>query len=95
MTDMIGTFIENNEKYQTTLCDLTYSVKNSLFGGSYWCLKDDEYHLTVLGVIARKDGKFLLQAMSALLGDIDKDLPEDWICPDCGEEKANFIPSSK
>ena len=22
-----------------------------------WCLKDDEYHLTVLGVIARKDGK--------------------------------------
>ena len=25
-----------------------------------WCLKDDEYHLTVLGVIARKDGKFLI-----------------------------------
>lgn len=24
-----------------------------------------------------------------------KELPEDWICPDCGEEKANFIPSSK
>lgn len=23
-----------------------------------------------------------------------KELPEDWICPDCGEEKANFIPSS-
>ena len=24
-----------------------------------------------------------------------KELPEDWICSDCGEEKANFIPSSK
>lgn len=23
-----------------------------------------------------------------------KELPEDWICPDCGEEKVNFIPSS-
>ena len=25
-----------------------------------WCLKDDEYHLTVLGVIARPDGKYLI-----------------------------------
>lgn len=25
-----------------------------------WCLKDGEYHLTVLGVVARKDGKFLI-----------------------------------
>jgi len=25
-----------------------------------WCLKDDEYHLTVLGVIGRRDGKFLI-----------------------------------
>ncbi|MBQ3666397.1 MAG: NUDIX hydrolase [Lachnospiraceae bacterium] len=25
-----------------------------------WCLKDDEYHLTVLGVVARPDGKFLI-----------------------------------
>lgn len=25
-----------------------------------WCLKDDEYHLTVLGVIKRTDGKFLI-----------------------------------
>lgn len=25
-----------------------------------WCLADDEYHLTVLGVIARTDGKFLI-----------------------------------
>jgi len=25
-----------------------------------WCLKDGEYHLTVLGVIARKDGRFLI-----------------------------------
>ena len=23
-----------------------------------------------------------------------KDLPEEWTCPECGEEKANFIPSS-
>ena len=25
-----------------------------------WCLADDEYHLTVLGVVARTDGKFLI-----------------------------------
>ncbi len=25
-----------------------------------WCLKDDEYHLTVLGVVMRPDGRFLI-----------------------------------
>lgn len=25
-----------------------------------WCLKDDEYHLTVLGVVMTKDGRFLI-----------------------------------
>ena len=25
-----------------------------------WCLADDEYHLTVLGVVARPDGRFLI-----------------------------------
>lgn len=25
-----------------------------------WCLKDDEYHLTVLGIVCRPDGKFLI-----------------------------------
>lgn len=25
-----------------------------------WCLKDDEYHLTVLGVVVRPDGKYLI-----------------------------------
>lgn len=25
-----------------------------------WCLKDDEYHLTALGVVRRTDGKFLI-----------------------------------
>ena len=25
-----------------------------------WCLKEGEYHITVLGVIARRDGKFLI-----------------------------------
>lgn len=25
-----------------------------------WCLKDDEYHLTVLGAVVRPDGKFLI-----------------------------------
>lgn len=25
-----------------------------------WCLQDGEYHLTVLGVVARPDGKFLI-----------------------------------
>jgi len=24
-----------------------------------------------------------------------KDLPEEWVCPECGEEKHNFIPSSE
>ena len=24
-----------------------------------------------------------------------KDLPEDWVCPECSEEKSNFIPSSE
>ena len=25
-----------------------------------WCLKDDEYHLTVLGVVQNTDGRFLI-----------------------------------
>ena len=25
-----------------------------------WCLKDGEYHLTVLGVVAHQDGRFLI-----------------------------------
>lgn len=25
-----------------------------------WCLNDDEYHLTVLGVVAQRDGRFLI-----------------------------------
>lgn len=25
-----------------------------------WCLKDGEYHLTVLGVVARPDGTYLI-----------------------------------
>ena len=25
-----------------------------------WCLKDDEYHLTVLGIIRNKEGKYLI-----------------------------------
>ena len=25
-----------------------------------WCLKDDEYHLTVLGLVMTKDGRFLI-----------------------------------
>ena len=25
-----------------------------------WCLKDDEYHLSVLGVIRRTDGRYLI-----------------------------------
>ena len=31
-----------------------------LWNGNDWCLKDGEYHLTVLGVIKRPDGKFLI-----------------------------------
>ena len=27
---------------------------------NHWCLKDREYHLTVLGVVKRPDGKFLI-----------------------------------
>lgn len=41
-----------------------YDAKKQLTGRTMkrndWCLKDDEYHLTVLGVVARKDGKFLI-----------------------------------
>ena len=29
-----------------------------------WCLKDGEYHLTVLGVITRPDGKYLITKSS-------------------------------
>lgn len=25
-----------------------------------WCLKDDEYHLTVLGIVVKEDGRFLI-----------------------------------
>ena len=27
---------------------------------NYWCLKDGEYHLSVLGVVARPDGRYLI-----------------------------------
>lgn len=30
-----------------------------------WTLKDDEYHLTVLGVIERRDGKYLITQRAA------------------------------
>ncbi|MGN0141837.1 MAG: NUDIX domain-containing protein [Roseburia sp.] len=30
-----------------------------------WCLKDGEYHLTVLGVIAHRDGRFLITKRAA------------------------------
>lgn len=35
-----------------------------------WCLKDGEYHLTVLGVVARPDGTFLItkRVMSQSMG---------------------------
>ena len=35
-----------------------------------WCLKDGEYHLTVLGVVARPDGTFLItkRVMNKSLG---------------------------
>ena len=30
-----------------------------------WCLKDDEYHLTVLGVVVNRDGKYLITKRAA------------------------------
>ena len=30
-----------------------------------WCLKDDEYHLTVLGVIMNREGKYLITKRAA------------------------------
>ena len=30
-----------------------------------WCLKDGEYHLTVLGVVVNKDGKYLITKRAA------------------------------
>lgn len=41
-----------------------------------WCLKDGEYHLTVLGVVARPDGTYLItkrvmtKAWAPLVGSI-------------------------
>ena len=35
-----------------------------------WCLKDGEYHLTVLGVVGRPDGTFLITMGSRLVGSI-------------------------
>lgn len=41
-----------------------YDVNKKLTGRTMkrndWCLKDGEYHLTVLGVVARPDGTFLI-----------------------------------
>ena len=34
--------------------------RQALMKKNDWCLKDGEYHLTVLGVIKRPDGKFLI-----------------------------------
>lgn len=39
-----------------------------------WCLKDGEYHLTVLGVIARPDGTFLITKR-----DYDKSMGTCWV----------------
>lgn len=41
-----------------------YDEKKQLTGRTMkrndWCLKEGEYHLTVLGVVARRDGRFLI-----------------------------------
>ena len=51
------------EKYE--LWDI-YNEKKERTGRTMkrndWCLKDGEYHLTVLGVIKRTDGRFLIEA---------------------------------
>ena len=45
------------------LCDIYDSNKQRTgrtMKRNDWCLKDGEYHLTVLGVVVRPDGKFLI-----------------------------------
>ena len=41
-------------------------VEGRLMKKNDWQLKDGEYHLTVLGVIERPDGKFLITQRSRL-----------------------------
>jgi 8-oxo-dGTP pyrophosphatase MutT (NUDIX family) len=51
----------NNQKVE--LWDIYDAMKNKTgrtMKRNDWCLKDDEYHLTVLGVVVRPDGKFLI-----------------------------------
>ena len=40
--------------------DAEKQLTGSILKTNDWCLKDGEYHLTVLGVICRPDGKFLI-----------------------------------
>ena len=43
--------------------DIYYANKNRtgrLMKRNDWCLKDGEYHLSVLGVVARPDGRYLI-----------------------------------
>lgn len=51
------------EVWQMELWDI-YDNKKQKTGRTMhrndWCLKDDEYHVTVLGIVARRDGKFLI-----------------------------------
>ena len=42
-----------------------------------WCLKNGEYHLTVLGVVARPDGKFLITKRAVSYTHLSVHSPED------------------
>ena len=49
MEEKMGTFYDKNKQ-----------LTGRTMKRNDWTLKDDEYHLTVLGVIRRSDGKFLI-----------------------------------
>ena len=60
------TALEKNKKNKAKadefwdIYDSEKRVTGRLMRRNDWCLKDGEYHLTVLGVIARNDGRFLI-----------------------------------
>ena len=53
-----------------------------------WCLKDGEYHLTVLGVVARPDGTYLITAQAG-------ESSEEAVCREVREETGLDISNAE
>ena len=50
--------MEKDERWD--IYDVNKKVTGRTMRRNDFCLKDDEYHLTVLGVVSRPDGKYLI-----------------------------------